>query len=161
MRYDVEVVEGLSRAMISRGAAIRDRLEHLYGLTNITEYGVHDAAKALREIQKSVKKWSDIHGRLKVWVRDEDRHRLDESVEHDLTGRYPTLGSGPPPELLVVAGRSAVVQLSVSASPSSATVSAPDPLRKVTLGSRWRFRTRCADDLTSRSPGPSGLSWSG
>jgi hypothetical protein len=42
---------------------------------------MHDAAKALREIQKSVKKWSDIHGRLKVWVRDEDRHRLDESID--------------------------------------------------------------------------------
>lgn len=69
-----------------------------------------EAARTLREIQKSVKKWSDIHGRLKVWVRDEDRHRLDESIEHDLTGRHPTLGSGPPSELLMIAGRSAVVR---------------------------------------------------
>lgn len=45
-----------------------------------------------------------------MWVRDEDRHRLDESIEHDLTGLYPTLGSGPPPELLMVAGRLAVVR---------------------------------------------------
>lgn len=110
MRYDVEVALKDYRGRSQEVQRYVIDLEHLYGLTNITEYGVHDAAKALREIQKSVKKWSDIHGRLKVWVRDEDRHRLDESVEHDLTGRYPTLGSGPPPELLVVAGRSAVVR---------------------------------------------------
>jgi hypothetical protein len=110
MRYDVEVglkdyrgrPQEIQRCVID--------LEHLYGLTNISEYGIHDAAKALREIQKSVKKWSDIHGRLKVWVRDEDRHRLDESIEHDLTGRYPPLGSGRPPELLMAAGRHAVVR---------------------------------------------------
>jgi hypothetical protein len=36
-------------------------------------------------------------------VREEDRHRLDESIEHDLTGRSPSLGSGPPSELLMAA----------------------------------------------------------
>jgi hypothetical protein len=57
-----------------------------------------------------MEKWSDIHGRLKVWVRDEDRHLLDESIEHDLMGRYPSLATGPPPELLMAAGRHAVVR---------------------------------------------------
>jgi hypothetical protein len=85
-------------------------LEHLYGLTTVAEYGIHDAAMALREMQKSVKKWSDIHGRLRVWVRDEDRHRLDESIEHDLMGRYPSLATDRPPELLMAAGRNAVVR---------------------------------------------------
>ncbi len=105
MRYDVEVALKDYRGRPQELQCYVIDLEHLYGLTNITEYGMHDAAKALREIQKSVKKWSDIHGRLKVWVRDEDRHRLDESIEHDLTGRYPSLGSAPPPELLIAAGR--------------------------------------------------------
>lgn len=110
MRYDVEVALRDYRGRPQEVQRYVIDLEHLYGLTNITEYGMHDAAKALREIQKSVKKWSDIHGRLKVWVRDEDRHRLHESIEHDLTGRYPSLGSGPPSELLMAAGRYAAVR---------------------------------------------------
>lgn len=81
MRYDVEVALKDYRGRPQELQRYVIDLEHLYGLTNITEYGMHDAAKALREIQKSVKKWSDIHGRLKVWVRDEDRHRLDESID--------------------------------------------------------------------------------
>lgn len=110
MRYNVKVALKDYRNRPQEAQRYVIDLEHLYGLTNITEYGMHDAAKALREIQKSFKKWSDIHGRLKVWVRDEDRHRLDESIEHDLTGRYPSLGSGPPPELLMAAGRHATVR---------------------------------------------------
>lgn len=110
MRYDVEVALKDFRGRPQEVQRYVIDLEHLYGLTNITEYGMHDAAKALREIQKSVKKWSDIHGRLKVWVRDEDRHRLDESIEHDLLGRYPSLATRPPPELLVAAGRHALVR---------------------------------------------------
>lgn len=110
MRYDVEVALKDYRGGPQEVQRYVIDLEHLYGLTNITEYGVHDAAKALREIQKSVQKWSDIHGRLKVWVRDEDRHRLDESIEYDLTGRYPSLGTGRPPELLMAAGRHAAVR---------------------------------------------------
>lgn len=85
-------------------------LTHLYGLSQLTEYGIHDAAKALREIQKSVKRWSDIHGRLKVWVRDEDRKLEDERIQRDLTGRGPYLGSAPPPEWLMKAGRSLSVR---------------------------------------------------
>ncbi|MCG5464866.1 hypothetical protein MED01_003126 [Micromonospora sp. MED01] len=34
-------------------------------------YGAHDSAKALREIQKTLKKWQeDIHGGLRIYVRD-------------------------------------------------------------------------------------------
>lgn len=110
LRYDVEVALKDYRGRPQDVQPYIIDLEHLYGLTTITEYGIHDAAKALREIQKSVKKWTDIHGRLKVWVRDEDRSQLDERIEHDLTGGYPTLGSRRPPELLMVAGRNALVR---------------------------------------------------
>ncbi|MET7808800.1 hypothetical protein [Micromonospora chersina] len=45
-------------------------------------YGLHDAAKALREIQAVLKKWQeDIHGGLRVYVRDgaekDERRRRD------------------------------------------------------------------------------------
>lgn len=110
MRHDVEVALKDYRGRPQEVQRYVIDLAHLYGLSNITEYGMHDAAKALREIQKSVKKWSDIHGRLKVWVRDEDRERLHERIEHDLTGRYPSLGTGAPPEVLVAAGRFALVR---------------------------------------------------
>jgi hypothetical protein len=85
-------------------------LGYLYGLTGFTEYGVHHIAKSLREIEKRVKKWSDIHGRLRVWVRDEDRHRAAELGEEALTGRRPSLGTKPPPELLVALARNSLVR---------------------------------------------------
>jgi len=67
MRYDVEVALKDYRGQPQEVQRYVIDLGHLYGLSNITEYGMHDAAKALREIQTSVTKWSDIHGRLKVW----------------------------------------------------------------------------------------------
>lgn len=56
MHYDVEVALKDYRGRSQEVQRYVIDLEHLYGLTNITEYGIHDAAKALREIQKSVKK---------------------------------------------------------------------------------------------------------
>lgn len=62
MRYDVTV-----RLRDARGRKQPDQqytidMGYMYGTTQIREYGLHDAAKAISEIQKSVKKWSDIHG---------------------------------------------------------------------------------------------------
>ncbi len=110
MRYDVTVSLSDYRGRQQEEQRYVIDLQHLYGLTEIREYGIHHASQALREIEKSVKKWSDIHGRLRVWVRDEDLHRLEERIEHDLTGEYPTMATTPPPELLMVAGRNAVVR---------------------------------------------------
>lgn len=38
----------------------------------MTTYSEHDAAKALREIEKSVRRWSEFGGGLSVWTRDGD-----------------------------------------------------------------------------------------
>jgi len=51
---------------------------------NLVVYGSHHAAKALREIEQSIKKWSEsIHGGLAVTVRDGDvkdaKRREEES----------------------------------------------------------------------------------
>lgn len=56
MRYDVEVSLKDYRGRLQDVQQYVIDLEHLYGLMNITEYGMHDAAKALRDIQESVKK---------------------------------------------------------------------------------------------------------
>lgn len=115
MRYDVTVELHDARGRPQEPQRYIIDLAPLYGLTRITEYGMHDAAKALREMQKSMKKWSDIHGRLKVWVRDEDRDNLDDRAHEFLTGRWPTMASRRPPEVLVVLARSPVVRAMVAA----------------------------------------------
>lgn len=110
MRYDVVVNLSDSRGHKQKPQQYVIDLSHLYGLMRVEEYGIHHAAKSLREIERSVKRWSDAHGRLKVWVRDEDRHLLDEHVEHALTGQYPSLATRPPHELVMTLGRSVVVR---------------------------------------------------
>lgn len=48
----------------------------------VEEYGVHHAAKALREIEKQMKKWREgIHGGLRVYVRDGDTR--DEAIREE------------------------------------------------------------------------------
>ena len=87
MRYDVTVNLKDARGKAQEPQLHVIDLAPLYGLTRIDEYGIHHAAKALREIQQTVKKWSGTHERLKVWVRDEDRDRLDREVDAFWTGR--------------------------------------------------------------------------
>lgn len=110
MRYDVEVDlrDSAGRDLPTQRYVLD--LSYLYGLTEVTEYGMHHAAKALREIEKSIGKWSDIHGRLKVWTRDEDRRSERHQVEEFLTGRYPTMATHRPPEWLMVLFRSGLVR---------------------------------------------------
>lgn len=62
----------------------------------------------------SIKKRADTQGRLRVWVRDEDRHLFDERVEHALTGRYPSMAASPSSGLAMVLGRNVIVRSLVS-----------------------------------------------
>lgn len=109
MRYDVTVQLKDARGRRQPDQQYTIDMGYMYGTTEIREYGLHDAAKAITEIQKSVKKWSDIHGRLKVWVRDEDRRVEAEKIEHDLTGHRPT-HRAPPSELMLTLGRNVFVR---------------------------------------------------
>lgn len=43
-----------------------------YGLRSIREYGIHHAAKALMEIDRTLTRWTAHFNGLRVWVRDED-----------------------------------------------------------------------------------------
>ena len=110
LRYDVRVQLHDFRGKPQKPQSYVLDLGYLYGLTGLSEYGVHHIAKSLREIEKRVKKWSDIHGRLRVWVRDEDRHSAEERGEEALTGRRPSLGTKPPPELLVALARNTLTR---------------------------------------------------
>lgn len=110
MRYDVTVMLKDARGRPEPPQQYVLDLGYLFGLTAIHEFGIHDAAKAITEIQKSVKRWSDIHGRLKVWIRDEDRRDLEDQVEHDLTGRWPSLGNESPSPVMMALGRNVFVR---------------------------------------------------
>lgn len=109
MRYDVRVELQDARGRQQESQRYVLDLAYLYGLMRVDEYGVHHIAKSLREIEKRVKKWSDIHGRFKVWVRNEDRHRREERAEEAITGAYPSLGRRRPPDILIAAASNVYV----------------------------------------------------
>ena len=46
-------------------------LDIYFGVMNITIYGEHDSAAALRDISKNIKRWTTSRG-LQVWARDDD-----------------------------------------------------------------------------------------
>lgn len=110
MRYDVTVHLDDSRGRRQKTQQYVIDLSHRYGLLRVEEYGVHHAANALRGIEHTVKKWTAPGGRVKVWNRDEDRYRVDQRVEHDLTGEYPTMATTAPPELLMALGRNVLIR---------------------------------------------------
>ena len=62
-------------------------LDIFFGVLEFVIYGEHDSAKALREIEKHLRKWTRPGGGVRVWTRDEDAylHRQNESqrAEHD------------------------------------------------------------------------------
>lgn len=53
-------------------------LNFLYGLMRFREYGLHDAAKALREIEKTVGRWTDHSDGLRVYAVDEDARQFED-----------------------------------------------------------------------------------
>ncbi|WP_020574140.1 hypothetical protein [Actinopolymorpha alba] len=61
------------------------------GLMSTTVYTIHDAAKSLREMEKTIKRWREgIQGGLRVYVRDGDvrderleREYADRQAQHD------------------------------------------------------------------------------
>ena len=55
-------------------------LDALYGYNTISVYGIHDAAKALREMQSNLEKWREFSGGLKVVVRDGDKRDQEEQT---------------------------------------------------------------------------------
>jgi hypothetical protein len=61
-------------------------------LVHITEYGVHDAAKALREMEKSMKKWTDHFNGIRVYVKDEDAQSFADNWQRRKGGEAASLG---------------------------------------------------------------------
>jgi hypothetical protein len=67
-----------------------------YGLQSVTEYGLHDAASALREIEKSVKKWTAHFNGLRVYVHDEDELQRKEFEDFERERREREASSDDP-----------------------------------------------------------------
>jgi len=87
----------------------------LIGLMNVVEYGVHDAAKALRETDKKLRKWTEAGRRVEVSCATRissavaslatrggktTRRRMTGRLEHPAAQRPPCgeLRNGLPPE---------------------------------------------------------------
>lgn len=90
----------------------------LFGLQRVEEYSIHHVAKALREMNKTQKKWTGSRGRLNVWVKDEDDHAADERAHHFLTGHGMTLGRRPVPAWALALGRRSLLRSLVALAPS-------------------------------------------
>lgn len=108
-RYEVEVRFRDSRRREQEPLRYVIDFSYLYGLQRIEEYGIHHAAKALREIER-VLKGSRRGGRLAVWIRDEDADIEADRIEEAMTGEYPSLGRRSPPELVLYLGRNVFVR---------------------------------------------------
>lgn len=108
-RYEVEVTFLDARRRVQQPLKYVVDLGYLYGLQRVDEYGVHHAAKALREIEKMVRS-SRYRGRLAVWVRNEDEDHEAERIEEAMTGHLPTLARRPPPEIVLHLGRNVLVR---------------------------------------------------
>jgi hypothetical protein len=67
-------------------------LSLFFGLEKFTEYGIHHGAKALHEIEKTLRKWTGKSNRLKVWVKDEDYDMWADAWQRKQGGAFPSLG---------------------------------------------------------------------
>lgn len=108
-RAEVSCKDAHGRKQESLGYTID--LEFLYGLEQVTEYGTHQIADALRKIEKNVAKWTGRGGRLAVYTRDEDALNESERIQRAMTGKYPRLGGARPSELVMLVGRNTLVRL--------------------------------------------------
>jgi hypothetical protein len=109
MRYSVDVDFTDWRGRAQESLPYTVDIGYLFGLQHVEEYGMHHAAKALREMAKSMEAWTH-SGRLRVATHDEDEEHRQERIEHDLTGDYPSLGRAEPSELLMAAGQNVLVR---------------------------------------------------
>ncbi|WP_375425258.1 hypothetical protein [uncultured Friedmanniella sp.] len=66
-------------------------LNFLFGLMRFTEYGVHDAARALREMQQTMAKWTSHFNNLRVYTVDQDARDFDDLWHLEHGGEPPTL----------------------------------------------------------------------
>ena len=58
-------------------------LDIYFGSMHLDIYGEHDAAKALKGIERTLKKWSAAGGGIRVWNRDEDAKLAREQEEYE------------------------------------------------------------------------------
>ena len=116
-RYDVTVELDDARGRRQEPQKYVLDLTQLVGLRHVRLLGVHHVADALQTLANEYTRATDEQGRLKVWVRDEDRHNDDARVEHVLTGEWPSLGTVSPPDWVMAVGRNPFVRGLIEAVP--------------------------------------------
>lgn len=113
MRYDVRVQYCDARGRPQEPLSYPIDLEYLYGLEQVTQYGIHHAAKALQDIQRTLRTWTASENMLGVAIHDEDAHRLDRRIEAAMTGRRPSAANKRPSDIVMAMGRSVLVRSAV------------------------------------------------
>ena len=109
MRYQVTVRYRNFRGREQEPLSYVVDLEHLYGPHLVTEYGVHHAATALREIA-ALLKGSTSGNRIRVAAHDEDAEREREVIEYEMTGHLPTLENSPASAMVMKLGENVFVR---------------------------------------------------
>ena len=110
MQYDVTVRLNDARGRRQPEQHYTIDLSYMRGFMYVEEFGIHDAAKALKELNKTTKKWTGSRGRLQVGTTDEDLSSRRTRIEYDLTGHRPSLGRPSPPEWQLALARNVSVR---------------------------------------------------
>lgn len=111
LRYDVTVSYSDRQGRRDELPYILD-IGYLYGLNRVEKYGVHHAAKSLRELEKHFKKAISNKG-LRVQAFSGDREVDDVRIEEALTGRRATFGNARPGEITMWFGRNVFIREAV------------------------------------------------
>lgn len=83
MEYRVKVEFSDSRGRVQTPLEYLLDLSYFYGLRGVHEYGLHDASKALREIEKTLNKWTEHFNGVRVYARDGDKRDAELREESD------------------------------------------------------------------------------
>lgn len=70
-------------------------LDIYFGVMSVTTYGSHHAAKALMDIEKTMKKWTAHFNGIRIYARDEDAILEDQRSELDERRRQVEPGISP------------------------------------------------------------------
>jgi hypothetical protein len=66
-------------------------LNFVYGLTQFTELGIHDAAKALSEMRDLMASWTAHNNGVRVHTVDEDARNFSDQWQMERSGEHPSL----------------------------------------------------------------------
>ncbi len=111
-RYDVGVNYTDARGNPVETSRYTLDIGFLFGLEHVTQYGMHHAAKSLREVEKHLKKVTSNKG-VRVHAFSGDGEVDETNIEEALTGRRASFGSQPLGDIGMWFGRNVFIREAV------------------------------------------------